>query len=343
RFGRDGLARDAKALGHAPQHLKLHRTISKVLEHRRTAAAGDLGATLDWGAGEQLAFGTLLLEGIPVRLTGQDVERGTFSHRHSVIRCQETGEEHVPLNSIAPGQAKYCVHNSPLTELACLGFEYGYSLTDPRMLIVWEAQFGDFVNGAQVIIDQFIASAELKWQRHSGLVLSLPHGYEGQGPEHSSARLERFLQLCAGGNMIVCAPTTSAQIFHLYRRQMLQPFRKPLIIMSPKSMLRLPAAASPVREFLEGRFEPVLDDPRGDDPSAVKRVLLCCGKIYHELDAAREQRPDSAVAIVRIEQLNPFPGEQLQSILDRFPNAERTIWVQEEPKNQGAWSFVAPR
>lgn len=337
---RERLETVAKALGHAPDHLKPHRTISKVLEHRRSAAGGDLDATLDWGAGEQLAFGTLLLEGIPVRLTGQDVERGTFSHRHSVVRCQETGEEHVPLNSIAPGQAKYCVHNSPLTELACLGFEYGYSLTDPRMLIVWEAQFGDFVNGAQVIIDQFIASAELKWQRHSGLVLSLPHGYEGQGPEHSSARLERFLQLCAGGNMIVSAPTTSAQIFHLYRRQMLQPFRKPLIIMSPKSMLRLPAAASPVRLFLEGRFEPVLDDPRVEDPAAVKRVLLCCGKIYHELDAARQQRPDSAVAIVRVEQLNPFPGEHLQAILDRFPNAERTIWVQEEPKNQGAYRFM---
>ncbi len=334
---RERLETVAKAIGFAPEGLTLHRTINKVLEHRRSAAGGDLETPLDWGAGEQLAFGTLLLEGIPVRLTGQDVERGTFSHRHCVIRCQETGEPYTPLNSIAPGQARFCVHNSPLTELACVGFEYGYSLTDPRMLIVWEAQFGDFVNGAQVIIDQFIASAELKWQRHSGLVLSLPHGYEGQGPEHSSARLERFLQLCAGGNMIVCAPTTSAQIFHLYRRQMHQPFRKPLVIMSPKSMLRLPAAASPVRQFLEGRFEPVLDDPKVTDPAAVKRVLLCCGKIYHELDAARDQRTDGEVAIVRLEQLHPFPGERLQSILDRFGNAERIMWVQEEPKNQGAY------
>jgi 2-oxoglutarate dehydrogenase E1 component len=329
----------AKAIGAAPSHLKLHRTVSRLLESRgRLAGAGE-EEMVDWGAGEALAYGTLLLEGIPVRLTGQDVERGTFSHRHCVVRCQESGEEHVALNAIAPKQARFCVHNSPLTELACVGFEYGYSLADPKMLIIWEAQFGDFVNGAQVIIDQFIASAELKWQRHSGLVLSLPHGYEGQGPEHSSARLERFLQLCAANNMIVTFPTTSSQLFHLLRRQMLQPFRKPLVTMSPKSMLRQPAAASPVREFLTGTFEPVLNDPRVEDPAAVRRVLLCTGKIYHELDAARCEHPDPAIAIVRVEQLFPFPAAPLQKALDRFPNAERTIWVQEEPRNQGAFRF----
>jgi 2-oxoglutarate dehydrogenase E1 component len=336
------LATVARALGHGPEGHTLHRTIGKILA-QRGAIAEAADAMVDWGAAEQLAFGTLLLEGISVRLTGQDVERGTFSHRHSVIRCQESGEDHVPLNAIAPGQGRYCVHNSPLTETACVGFEYGYSLADPRMLIVWEAQFGDFVNGAQVIIDQFIASAEAKWQRCSGLVLSLPHGYEGQGPEHSSARLERFLQLCAGGNMIVCVPTTSAQIFHLYRRQMHQLFRKPLIVMSPKSMLRSPAAASPRRELLEGRFEPVLDDPRAADRKAIRRVLLCCGKIYHELDAARMESGEQAVkevAIVRVEQLNPFPGAQLQAILETFPNVEELVWVQEEPKNQGAFRFV---
>ena len=337
---RERIAAVAKAIGWAPDALTLHRTISKVLEFRGSLASAADDALVDWATGEALAYGTLLLEGVPVRLTGQDVERGTFSHRHCVVRCQETGEQHLALNSIAPGQARFCVHNSPLTELACVGFEYGYSLADPRMLIVWEAQFGDFVNGAQVIIDQFIASAELKWQRHSGLVLSLPHGYEGQGPEHSSARLERFLQLCAGGNMLVTAPTTSAQLFHLYRRQMLQLFRKPLITLSPKSMLRLPAAASPLKDFLTGSFQPVLADARVTDPAAVKRVLLCCGKIFHELDAARQERPDGSVAIVRVEQLNPFPGAQLQALLDGFPNAERVIWVQEEPKNQGAFRFV---
>ena len=330
----------ATAIGSAPGHLQLHRTIRKVLDGRRSLAGADEDAMVDWGAGEALAYGTLLLDGVAVRLTGQDVERGTFSHRHCVVRCQESGEEHLALNAIAPGQGRFCVHNSPLTELACVGFEYGYSLADPKMLIIWEAQFGDFVNGAQVIIDQFIASAELKWQRHSGLVLSLPHGYEGQGPEHSSARLERFLQLCAPNNMIVTFPTTSAQLFHLLRRQMLQKFRKPLITMSPKSMLRAPAAASPVREFLAGAFQPVLADPRVEDPATVRKVLLCTGKIYHELDAARCEKPDPAIAIVRIEQLFPFPGAQLQEMLDRFPNAERTIWVQEEPRNQGAFRFI---
>jgi len=287
-----------------------------------------------------LAYGTLLLEGHAVRLTGQDVERGTFSHRHAVVFDQSNGEGYVALNHLGGEQARFCVHNSPLTESACLGFEYGYSLGDPNMLVIWEAQFGDFVNGAQVIIDQFIASAEHKWGRFSGLVCFLPHGYEGQGPEHSSARLERFLQLCANENMQVCYPTTPAQQFHLLRRQMKRNFRKPLIIMTPKSLLRHPKASATVRDLVEERFYRVLDDPQVSDPGSIRRLLLCSGKVYYDLLAHREEVGADDVAIVRLEQLYPFAEDTVREILDRYASAEERVWVQEEPKNMGAWSFV---
>jgi len=324
-----------------PDGFAHHKTLKRGFDNRRKLYEND---EIEWATGEALAFGSLLLEGHPIRLTGQDVERGTFSHRHMVVHDQKTAERHMPINEIREGQAKFCVHNSPLTEQACLGFEYGYSLTDPRMLIIWEAQFGDFVNGAQVIVDQFIASAEKKWERSSGLALFLPHGNEGLGPEHSSARLERFLQLSADENMVVCAPTRASQIFHLIRRQMNQSFRKPLIVMSPKSMLRLPASRSPISRFLTGGYVNVIDDTRfeesGGDRDAVRQVILCSGKVYYDLASRRDAVDRKDVAMVRIEQIAPFPAGDVKRILDRYPNHETVTWVQEEPRNHGAFYFV---
>ena len=324
-----------------PEGFAHHKTLRRGFENRRKLYASD---EIEWATGEALAFGSLLLEGHPIRLTGQDVERGTFSHRHMVVHDQKTAARHMPINEIREGQAKFCVHNSPLTEQACLGFEYGYSLTDPRMLIIWEAQFGDFVNGAQVIVDQFIASAEKKWERSSGLALFLPHGNEGLGPEHSSARLERFLQLSADENMVVCSPTRASQIFHLIRRQMNQPFRKPLIVMSPKSMLRLPASRSPISRFLTGGYVNVIDDTRfeesGGDRDAVRQVILCAGKVYYDLANRRDAIDRKDVAMVRLEQIAPFPAGDVKRILDRYPNHETVTWVQEEPRNHAAFYFV---
>ncbi|MCA9285730.1 MAG: 2-oxoglutarate dehydrogenase E1 component [Phycisphaerales bacterium] len=334
----DRLIQVSKALGSTPPGFALHKTMSRILAYRGSAI--ERGEPIDWGLAELLAYGTLLVEGHAVRLTGQDVERGTFSHRHAVVFDQETGESYTGLNAIDPAQARFCIHNSPLSEAACLGFEYGYSLTDPQMLILWEAQFGDFANGAQVIIDQFIASAQAKWQRYNGLVMLLPHGYEGQGPEHSSARLERFLQLCANQNMQVCYPTTAAQMFHLLRRQVMVGFRKPLIVMTPKSMLRLPAAASTAADLVGGGFEMVIDDTAVASPASVTRLILCSGKIGHELAAHREKSGRDDIAIVRLEQLHPFPLERLQEVLNRYPNATDFVWAQEEPRNMGAWRFV---
>ncbi len=304
---------------------------------RASAIENDL--LLDWSMGELLAYGTLLEEGSPVRLTGQDVERGTFSHRHAVLFDTNTGEPITPLNNISPTQASICVHNSPLTENACLGFEYGYSLGDPKMLIVWEAQFGDFVNGAQVIIDQFIASAEVKWKRASGIVLLLPHGYEGQGPEHSSARLERFLALSANHNMTIIYPTTPSQIFHALRRQIKWNFRKPLVVMSPKSLLRHPKAVSSVSDLTESGFKSVIDDNNAN-PTIIKRVIFCSGKVYYDLLAYREKvNALDRIAIVRIEELYPFPQIALQAITYRYDGAE-FMYVQEEPENMGAWRYI---
>jgi len=301
------------------------------------------GNGLDWGTGEMLAFGSLLLEGIPVRLSGQDSRRGTFSHRHAVLIDMTNGESYTPLNSLPTRKAELSVYDSLLSEAAVLGFDYGYSLDEPKMLILWEAQFGDFCNGAQVIIDQFIASAESKWGRSSGLVMLLPHGYEGQGPEHSSARLERFLQLCAEDNIQVVNPTTPAQYFHLLRRQVHRNFRKPLIVMTPKSLLRAKQAVSTVNDLANGHFLDVIDDPTVA-AERVKRVVLCSGKVYYNLVAQREAaNKTKEVAIIRLEQLYPWPVEALKAALGRYKSAREWVWCQEESQNMGAWSFVAPR
>jgi 2-oxoglutarate dehydrogenase E1 component len=336
---KEKLATIAAALGKTPDDFTPHRKLQKLLTIRGEAIASD--APLDWGMGELLAYGSLLLEGSPVRLTGQDVERGTFSHRHIVSFDTITGLPFTALNTINETQATMCVHNSPLTESACLGFEYGYSLGDPQMLVVWEAQFGDFVNGAQVIIDQFIASAEVKWNRASGLVLLLPHGYEGQGPEHSSARLERFLSLCSNNNMTVMNPTTPSQIFHALRRQIKWDFRKPLVVMTPKSLLRHTKAVSTVSELTDGGFKSVIDDT-SVNPTTARRVIFCSGKVYYDLleyrDAISEEKRTS-IALVRIEELYPFPAAEISAILKRYDDTEY-MYVQEEPENMGAWHYI---
>jgi 2-oxoglutarate dehydrogenase E1 component len=297
---------------------------------------------VDWSFAEALAFGSLLVEGVPVRLSGQDSRRGTFSQRHAVLYDARTGEPYSPLNGLAPEQALFCAFDSLLSENAVLGFEFGYAWDAPRTLVLWEAQFGDFANGGQVIIDQFLSCCTSKWQRDCGLVMLLPHGYEGQGPEHSSARLERYLQLCAEDNLQVCNPTTPAQYFHLLRRQMKRAFRKPLIIMTPKSLLRLKAAMSPVEEFTTGHFLEVLDDTRAD-PLRVRRVVLCSGKVYYELQERRAQHEAGDVALIRVEQFYPFPEELLKRALARYRKAKEWVWAQEESQNMGGWTFLEPR
>jgi 2-oxoglutarate dehydrogenase E1 component len=297
--------------------------------------------TIDWAMGETLAFGSLLIEGRPVRLAGQDARRGTFGHRHAVIVDRKNGSEHTPLANLTKDQAPYYVYDSLLSEFAAMGFEYGYSVARPEALVLWEAQFGDFVNGAMTIVDEFIAAGEAKWGQRSGVVLLLPHGYEGQGPDHSSARLERFLQLCAEENMVVAAPTTPASYFHLLRRQALQSHKRPLVIMSPKSMLRLRAATSPTEDFTERGFLPVLGDPDSPDPAGVTRVVLTTGKVHYDLLAARRKAEESSVALVRVEQLYPLPGEEIADALAGYPNATDVVWAQEEPANQGAWQYIA--
>ena len=338
-----------KALTTVPERFNIHKTIVRQLEAKRQMF--ETGEGIDWATGEALAFGTLLLEGYQVRLSGQDSSRGTFSQRHSSLVDQDTEERYLPLNNIRHGQAEYEVVDSLLSEEAVLGFEYGYSLAEPKALVLWEAQFGDFANGAQVIIDQFIASGEMKWLRMSGLVLLLPHGYEGQGPEHSSARPERFLQLCADDNMQVANCTTPANYFHILRRQMHRNFRKPLVLMTPKSLLRHKRAVSKLAEFGPGSsFHRVLWDDADlkagntielvpDDKIA--RVVLCTGKVYYDLFEEREKRKEKRVQLIRLEQLFPFPEKALLEELRRFPKAE-IIWCQEEPKNQGAWTFISP-
>ncbi len=337
----DRLRAIADAARRLPPGFTPHKRLPALLEARH--AMVERGEGIDWGCGEMLAYGSLLLEGVPVRLSGQDSIRGTFTHRHAMLFDAETGAPYAPLNHLADGQAQIELVNSPLSEFGVVGFEYGMASADPRRLVIWEAQFGDFANGAQVIIDQFIASGESKWQRQSGLVLLLPHGYEGQGPEHSSARLERFLQLCAEDNMQVVNCTTPAQFFHVLRRQMHRPFRKPLIVMSPKSLLRHKRAVSRLADFTDGAFQPVLADPRPLEPDTVRRVLLCSGKIFYSLDLGREERDWGGIAIIRLEQLYPFPAAELAEALHRYPRAADVCWVQEEPANQGAWSFVRPR
>ena len=340
---RSALVKVGKALAAYPEGFDLHRTLRRVMT--RKAEALENGAGIDWATAEALAFGTLLLEGHPVRLSGQDCGRGTFSHRHSVLTGQSDEAKHIPLNNIADGQAEYTVVDSMLSEMAVLGFEYGFSLAEPNALVLWEAQFGDFANGAQVIIDQFIASAESKWLRMSGLVLLLPHGQEGQGPEHSSARPERYLQLCAEENMQVINPTTPASYFHALRRQMHRDFRKPLIVMSPKSLLRHKRVTSTFEDFIGDRsFHRVLWDDHEDlvTDKKIRRIVLCAGKVYYELLEAKEKRDINDVYVLRLEQIYPFPDKALAEELARFPNAE-ILWCQEEPRNAGAWTFVEPR
>lgn len=322
-----------------PQGFAPHPKLVKLLESRKKMMET---REVDWGMAELLGYGALVTEGTPVRISGQDAGRGTFTHRHAIFHDVNDGTRYSPLNTIQPDVADFAVHDSSLSEFGVLGFEYGNSITDPRALTIWEAQFGDFANGAQVIIDQFIASAESKWQRMAGLVMLLPHGYEGQGPEHSSARLERFLQLCAQENMQVAYPTTPAQIFHILRRQVKRDWRKPLVIMSPKSLLRHPKVISSLDELEKGSFREVIADPAAKD--GVKKAILCTGKIYYELlDEREKNHNDGSVAILRVEQLYPFPSEQIAKELKAYPNLKSIIWAQEEPKNMGAYTFVAPR
>lgn len=327
-----------------PAGFAIHPTLAKRFLPRRTEAM-EKGEGIDWALAESLAWGSLLAEGIPVRLSGQDCRRGTFSQRHAVFYDYETRERYIPLEHVSETQARFCVHNSLLSEFAVLGFDYGYSLGMPNLLVMWEAQFGDFSNGAQVIIDQFISSAESKWQTPSDIVLLLPHGYDGQGPEHSSARLERFLQLCADENMIVVNLSSPAQYFHALRRQKKRSFRKPLVIMTPKSLLTRTEAVSSICDFLPGTcFQEVLPDLRTFyDHTAVKRVVFCSGKVFYDLAVARAENNVQDTAIIRIEQLYPFHHELVEILLGQYPAAGNFIWCQEEPENMGAWTYIAPR
>jgi 2-oxoglutarate dehydrogenase E1 component len=335
---RDLIDRAARGLVTLPEGFKPNPKIKRFLDARVTAHKD--GGPIDWGFAEALAFGTLVLEGKPVRVSGQDCERGTFSHRHAVLHDMETNATYAPLKNLDPKQAKFCVYNSLLSEAAVLGFDYGYSLDYPEMLCIWEAQFGDFANGAQVVIDQFLAAGESKWQRTSGIVLLLPHGYEGQGPEHSSARLERFLQLCAEDNIQVANITTPANFFHALRRQVKREVKKPLVVMSPKSLLRHPAAVSKLEEFTGGSFQEIIDDPSA--PEKAKRLILCSGKVYYDLVDYRTKNKITDTAIVRIEQLYPLHKNALAKLADHYSGA-RILWAQEEPQNMGAWGFIAPQ
>jgi 2-oxoglutarate dehydrogenase E1 component len=324
-----------------PGGFPLHPRVEQVYANRRKMLAGEM--PLDWGCAETLAYAALLEDGCPIRFTGQDSGRGTFFHRHAVLHHQETGECYVPLQHVAAKQPSFTITDSVLSEEAVLGFEYGYSTTNPSALVIWEGQFGDFVNGAQVIIDQFISSGESKWGRLCGLVLFLPHGYEGQGPEHSSARLERFLQLCAESNMQVVVPSTPAQMFHMLRRQMLRSLRKPLIVMTPKSLLRHELSVSSLKDLTDGGFATVIDEVDDIPPAQVRRVVFCSGKVYFDLLKARRAAAQKDVAVVRIEQLYPFPSQAYEVALRRYPQSREVVWCQEEPQNQGAWYSIRHR
>jgi 2-oxoglutarate dehydrogenase E1 component len=325
-----------------PESVTPHQLVRKVYDDRAAMGRGDI--PVDWGMGEHMAFASLVASGYPVRLSGEDCGRGTFTHRHAVIHDQKREKwdvgTYVPLENVADNQAPFVVIDSILSEEAVLGFEYGYASNDPNTLVIWEAQFGDFANGAQVVIDQFIASGEVKWGRVNGITLMLPHGYEGQGPEHSSARLERFMQLSADANMQVVQPTTASQIFHILRRQMVRNLRKPLIIMTPKSLLRAKDAASPLSEFTKGGFQTVIGESKALKADKVKRVIACSGKVYYDLVKKREEKGADEVAILRVEQLYPFPHKVFASELRKFPNATEILWCQDEPQNQGAWFFI---
>ncbi|MEU9346816.1 multifunctional oxoglutarate decarboxylase/oxoglutarate dehydrogenase thiamine pyrophosphate-binding subunit/dihydrolipoyllysine-residue succinyltransferase subunit [Streptomyces sp. NPDC048278] len=329
--------RIAESQVNIPDYFTVHPRLLPQLQ-RRAAMIED--GTIDWGMGETLAIGSLLMEGTPVRLSGQDSQRGTFGQRHAVLIDRETGADYTPLLYLSEEQARYNVYNSLLSEYAVMGFEYGYSLARPDALVMWEAQFGDFTNGAQSIVDEYISAAEQKWGQTSGVTLLLPHGYEGQGPDHSSARIERFLQLCAQNNMTVAMPTLPSNYFHLLRWQVHNPHHKPLVVFTPKSMLRLKAAASKAEEFTSGQFRPVIGDD-SVDPNAVRKVVFCTGKVYYDLEGERQKRGVTDTAIIRLERLYPLPGAELQAEVNKYPNAEKYLWTQEEPANQGAWPFIA--
>ncbi len=335
------LLRVMQVLNTAPEGFSVHPRLQKLLEQRLEMAAGS--RPFDWGGAEMAAFGTLVAGGVRMRFSGQDVRRGTFSHRHAALFDSNDGRAWIGLQQLASQPEMVEIYNSPLSEAGVLGFEYGYSLDCPDGLVIWEAQFGDFVNAAQVIIDQFISSAEDKWRRLSGLVMLLPHGFEGQGPEHSSARLERFLQQAADDNMQIANATTPAQYFHLLRRQTLRNWKKPLIVMTPKSLLRHKDAVSPLSELVSGAFHEVLADPAHPNPESVRRVLLCSGKVYYDLVAYRDEHQITDVALIRLEQLYPFPSEQLTAAISVYPDSASVWWVQEEPKNMGAWGFLRAR
>jgi 2-oxoglutarate dehydrogenase E1 component len=341
-FDRERLGKLAQALCSLPADKKYFRKVQKLFKDRLAMIEGD---RLDWGLGELLAYGTLLVDGHPVRLSGQDVERGTFSHRHAVVKTEDTEEERIPLNHLEDDQATLSIYNSHLSEYGVMGFDFGYAYGSPEGLTIWEAQFGDFNNGAQIIIDQFISSGEDKWNTPNGLTLFLPHGYEGMGSEHSSGRMERYLQLCAQDNMQVANPTTPANHFHLLRRQVLRPFRKPLVVFTPKKLLRYPEAVSSMADLAEGRFQPVIDDPQraGNSANNVQHVVMCSGKFYYDLLEERKKRVQAgemdSIALVRLEQLYPFPTAELGAVLDRYENA-KLCWAQEEPANMGAFAHL---
>ena len=332
----------AERLTTIPTTVTPHQLVRKVYDDRAAMGRGDI--PVDWGMGEHMALASLVASGYPVRLSGEDSGRGTFTHRHAVIHDQNREKwdvgTYVPLQNVADGQAPFVVIDSILSEEAVLGFEYGYASNDPNTMVIWEAQFGDFANGAQVVIDQFIASGEVKWGRVNGLTLMLPHGYEGQGPEHSSARLERFMQLAADTNMQIVQPTTASQIFHVLRRQMVRNVRKPLVIMTPKSLLRNKDATSPLSEFTRGGFQTVIGEVKEIKADKVKRIVVCSGKVYYDLMKKREERGSDDVAIVRIEQLYPFAHKAFANEIKKYPNATEIVWTQDEPQNQGAWFFV---
>ncbi|MDB5947111.1 MAG: sucA, partial [Ramlibacter sp.] len=332
----------AERLTTVPESFTVHPLVRKVLEDRASMGRGDVN--VDWGMGEHMAFASLVASGYPIRLSGEDSGRGTFTHRHAVLHDQNREKwdigTYIPLQNVADNQAPFVVIDSILSEEAVLGFEYGYASNDPNTLVIWEAQFGDFVNGAQVLIDQFIASGEVKWGRVNGITLMLPHGFAGQGPEHSSARLARFMQLSADLNMQVVQPTTASQIFHVLRRQMVRPLRKPLVIMTPKSLLRNKDATSPLSEFTKGGFQTVIPESRELKADKVKRIIVCSGKVYYDLAKKREEKGADDVAILRVEQLYPFPHKVFAAELRKYPNASEIVWCQDEPQNQGAWFFV---
>lgn len=330
----------AKRISSLPTDKKFFKKIEKLFDERYKMATST--HVFDWAMGEQLAYGTLLAEGKRVRLSGQDVKRGTFSHRHAVLTLEDSEEEYTPLANISDQQAPFDIYNSHLSEYGVLGFEYGYAMANPNALTIWEAQFGDFFNGAQIVVDQYVASAETKWQRENGLVMLLPHGYEGQGPEHSSARIERFMELCADYNMQVTNCTTPANFFHALRRQFKRDFRKPLVVFSPKSLLRHPLCVSPLADFTDGKFKEVIDDTNVK-PANVKRVVFCSGKIYYDLLETQKTNEKGDVALVRLEQLYPTPVDQMEAVFKRYKNAQDMVWVQEEPENMGAWPYLLRR